>query len=296
MKSQTRRTMPMPPNAIETKRTFKTVKRTTINYGMKVVLYGDYGIGKSTLAFLIGGDVAFIDLDRGTTGLQDVIVFDPPPATFTELRDCVLQSITILPPGGTLVIDKATSIDFLIVEEIKRENNFSSIKQLGYDRFPVTAERFKLLLTDCDKVAASGRNIIFTADAAVYVTKTADGFDHRVEAPALPHATTGSCRDALAGWCDHLFYIGYEEQTTREITDRLGKGTGVGKIINPTTTRTITTDGTPTLKAKSRLLAGGRRLPAIVPYSGPADDTIWSLLKTPELIDIMFPIANAGGK
>jgi hypothetical protein len=229
----------------------------------RVVLYGPGGIGKSTLAALAPSPV-FLDLEAGT-GHMDVQRVEQ-VENFDHLRK-VLQS-DALDPFGTIVLDSATMAEEWALKHMlktvphEKGNYVNSIEGYGFGKgYTHLYESYMLLLQDLDRHVRQGRNVILIAHDCVTDVPNPVGDDWiRVE-PHLqsPKSGKSSIRNRVVQWADHVLYLGYDVSTEG------GKGRGSG-------TRTIYTFELPSHIAKSRTVREA------LPFTGPEDDSIWTLI------------------
>lgn len=252
-------------------------------------MYSVSGGGKTTLA-TGAPSPAFIDLEESTVGLLVKRIGADANGNnliegFEDLREACRQSLTLLPEGGTLVIDTISKVDEFITAYLLTSHKKESIRQLGYDRFPCAVETFRLLLAELDPLVRSGRNVVLNAHTAIISYKNATGDDYRQEGPKLPHSANESCRDQLNAWADFIFNIKYEDMQVNDtqLVGEKGKERRVGKITGGNSSRVIYTTGTASLIAKSRPL-NGRHLPAVVSFSSPTDMSLWTMLNDPSTI------------
>lgn len=136
------------------------------NMGLKVVVYGVEGIGKSTFASKFPMPI-FIDTE-GSTRHMDVIRVDPSPASFTELLEMVhtLASPQYADGYKTLVIDTADWAEKMCVESLCESKQWKGIEDAGYGKgYTYLAEEFGKLLNLLEDVVRSGHNVVVTAHA-----------------------------------------------------------------------------------------------------------------------------------
>lgn len=278
-----------PEQAAKSNKTFAVVANKIKGVGRKIVFYGASGSGKTTVSTLAPKPV-FIDLEGSTVGLNVQLLGADENGTnlitdFEDLREAARQALTLVPEGGTLVIDTVSKVDEFVVAHIIKSHQKTKIRELGYDRFPSAVEAFRLFLSDLDPFIRSGRNVVLNAHTAIISYKNATGDDYRQEGPKLAHSANDSCRDQLNAWADFIFNIKYEDMnvTDTQAVGERGKERKVGKIVGGSSNRVIYTTGTASLIAKSRPISG-RHLPPIVSFSGPSDDSLWQMILNPDLI------------
>ena len=253
--------------------------RKADDFGKKIVLYGNSGSGKSTLASLSPSPV-FIDLDNGTVGMENIQVIDS-VGDFSDLRAAIQQAPKYVPEGGTLVVDTITKVDEFLTNYLKTTYGKKSVKELSYDRFPLATEAFRLLLTDCDKVIASKRNVILCAHAANVNIANAEGMDFIQGGPKLTHSRLDSARDEMLAWASYVLHIKFEDTAIVKENDKAK----AGKLVNASTNRVIYTTGSEAAIAKSRPV-DGKWLPPVVSYSSATDDSVWAMLFNGAIPDV----------
>lgn len=239
----------MPPSTRPSRTTaadrFKISGGTGTARGERIVIYGEGGIGKSSLAAL-APDPVFADLEDGTSKLDVQRVGGI--ATFQDLRDA-LHEPSLWAPYRTIVIDSGTALQELAIAHtlatVKHEKNkpVSSIEDYGWGKgYQYVYDTFLMILGDFDQHIRAGRNIVLLCHLAVERAPNPDGDDFLRYEPSLQQPPKqGRIRDRVRDWCDHLLFIQYDKKVTE------GKAVGGG-------TRTIYPTARPTYWAKSRSL------------------------------------------
>src|SRR4051812_21423138 len=123
--------LPPPPSNVQAGSQIKFDKVLDSVYGHRSVLYGPGGIGKSTLACMAPGPVAFIDADESLEKLKPSLIsgnipipVKVPAKSYQSMRDALGQSGW----GGikTIVMDTWPPIEGWIVAEtlakVRKEN------------------------------------------------------------------------------------------------------------------------------------------------------------------------------
>lgn len=222
--------------------------------GHRILLYGTGGIGKTSLACLAPGPVAFVDADESLEILCQQIECKPvrvPVSDFKSLRDALKSS------GWdnvkTIVLDTATKIEEWAVAEtlrtVKHEKGHpvQSVEDYGFGKgFQFVFDTFLPLLADLDRHVREGRNVILIAHDCTSNVPNPTGedwlrYEPRLQAPASGKA---SIRARLKEWCDHVLFLGYDVVVAKD-----GKAQGSG-------TRTLHASELPHCMAKSRTFAG----------------------------------------
>jgi hypothetical protein len=169
----------------------------------RLCIYGNHGIGKSTIASQFP-DPIFINTEDGLDSL-DVTSF--PRAA--EINDVVESIKTLLKEDHafkTLVID---SVDWLVEPLIVKDIEGShDAKDLGYGKGQVlVAESFREILQGLDALRRKrAMNIILLAHSNVvrYENPLTEPYDRF--SPKLPNR----CNALLQEWCDVIAYAGFK--------------------------------------------------------------------------------------
>ncbi len=236
--------------------------------GHRTVLYGPGGIGKTTLAAIAPGPVAFFDLDDSLGGLAGQLPgVDIRPVSGANNWQAIRDALHA--PGWdeirTIVIDSATRAEELatdwVIANVPHEQNkrVQRIEDYGYGKgYRHIYDTFLTLLADLDAHVRAGRNVILVAHEATEKHPNPQGEDWLRAEPRLQHTSKNSIRERVRDWCDHLLFVGYDV----EVKDGRGRSSG---------TRTLWPTEQPHCMAKSRTLAD----PAEVLKH---DATIWNLI------------------
>lgn len=224
--------------------------------GHRVVLYGPGGIGKTTLAAMAPGPVAFFDLDDSLPRLASQL------PEGTDVRVVGIDGRWEALRGalhaegwdgiGTIVIDSATRAEELAlawtlanVPHEKRDVVIRRIEDYGFGKgYQHVYETFLALLGDLDQHARSGRHVVLICHDCTSTVPNPTGDDWLRYEPRLQTSGSGkaSIRLRVKEWADHLLFVGYDVDVAN------GKGRGSG-------TRTIYPAERPHCMAKSRTLA-----------------------------------------
>jgi len=219
-------------------------------------LYGPGGIGKTTLATVLPGPVAFIDLDeslsrlRGqleASGALDNVMPVDGVTDWQTLRDVLAA------PGWeavkSIVIDTATRAEELAVAHtlantlMEGGKRATSVEGYGYGKgYGFVFDTFLPLLADLDRHARAGRNVVLICHDCTCAVPNPAGEDWLRYEPRLQSPTSGKAaiRLRVKEWADHVLFVGYDVSVGKD-----GKGRGQG-------TRTLYTSELPHCMAKSR--------------------------------------------
>jgi energy-coupling factor transporter ATP-binding protein EcfA2 len=268
---------PQPAISRTPAKTFSVVTQTSANDGERVLIYGKSGLGKTTLAFTAPGAV-FIALDDGSKKLTGAKAI-PGVESYQDTRDAIAQAATLIPKGGSLIIDTVTRAEALIephlLATIKTEKGATatSMEAYGWGKgYRFLLEHYRLLLADLDNLIRAGRNVILLAQEAPARIANQDGIDFIEAGPQLYHSNNASLRTETCAWVDYVLRIGYADLTvTKENSQaRAGKVTG-------DRTRVIYSDGPLSFVAKSRPVQG-RKLPPAISFASETDRSLWQFL------------------
>ena len=127
--------------------------------GVKTVIYGVEGIGKTTLAAKFP-DPLFIDTE-GSTSRYETIKRLPAPKDWKDIND-MIDFVSEEKPCQTLVIDTFDWAERAEVDAMLAENKWKSIETPGYGKgYVVSAERIAKFLSDLEtKLIDKGINVI----------------------------------------------------------------------------------------------------------------------------------------
>jgi hypothetical protein len=149
--------------------------------GLRAVIYGVEGIGKTTLASKLEAPL-FLDLENGSFGLDVARIEDATPTW-----QGVLGTIEALKRDNhgyrTFVIDSADKLEALIVADYLKEKNISTLIGFGKygDGWIETAERFCTVLDRLGDLADNGMDVVLIGHAQqrrVDLPEQTDSYDH----------------------------------------------------------------------------------------------------------------------
>ncbi|MEM9066269.1 MAG: ATP-binding protein [Planctomycetota bacterium] len=171
----------------------------------RIVIYGEGGIGKTTLCSLAPKPL-IIDLQDGSWDLdvdriQGVDTFD-------SLLE-ILRDDELLRPYETIVVDTATDAQDLAIAYACRKNGWKSIEDPGYGKgYRFAYEQFELLLAAGDRISRSGKRFVLVCHDTTVAVPHPSGEDYLCYQPSLMNAgKTALIRDRVKGWCDHLLFL-----------------------------------------------------------------------------------------
>lgn len=245
--------------------------------GEKVILYGESGMGKSSLAML-APDPVFIPIDDGArklthpeTGMRPNHI--PDIETFEDVRAATQAFLTL--PGKTLVLDTGTKLEPLAEDYVLRTvpgpqgARAVNLEAYGYGKgYKHLYDAMGLILLDFDRLVAAGKNVIVICQSINAKVANPEGEDFVRDDIRLYSSNSWSVRNQWAEWADHVLRIAYQGVFVNKQNkqDRTGKAAG-------DTTRVIHTDAEVYFRAKSRTLDE-----PVISFADPADDSLWQLM------------------
>ena len=196
----------------------------------KVVIYGEAGIGKTTLASQFPRPL-FLDTEDGTRKLKGLHAM--PCHSWTDFQGDVLSLARDLTYNGqadepyqTIVIDSADWCEKLLANFITQENGKQSIEDFGFGKgYIMVAERFQKMLDACDDIVRAGAHVVFVAHSKIVRNSPPDqidGFD-RYELKL-----TKQTAPVLKEWADALLFCHFKTRVIQG-SDGRAKATG-GKV------------------------------------------------------------------
>lgn len=181
------------------------IKSGRLKKPIKAVFYGLEGTGKSSLAAQTPNPL-FLDTEGGTTYI-DVNRIDQ----FTGWESLISTVDEVAHDPGccsTLVIDTADWAEQMAIKHICDKYKQTGLESFGFGKgYTYLAEEFTRLLRACDKVLASGKNVVIVAHARVRKQELPEemgAFDH------WELKLSKQCAPLLAEWPDLLLFISYK--------------------------------------------------------------------------------------
>jgi len=189
----------------------------------KICLYGQGGVGKSTLAS-IAENAVFFDIESGL----DQIDCDRTPLikTSKELSGYVRELIQTN-QGKTFIFDSCDALEKIFVDEICKKNKIESLSDLGYGKgYEELNSNWNKFLDMLDWLKGAGKNTIVIGHEVIkkYENPMADPYDKILLKMHQKSAGT------LISRMDAVLYMNYEVTVVKgdnkkgEKTRAFGKG------------------------------------------------------------------------
>ncbi|WP_165920140.1 ATP-binding protein [Chthoniobacter flavus] len=197
-----------------------TIHRGPLVRAQKTVIYGPEGIGKTTLAAQFPSPV-FLDTEGGTHHL-DVARF-PAPKTWDDVTKTIAALASEPHEFRTLVVDTADWLEKLLIEDVCRRANKTSIEEFGYGKgYVVLAEEVTKFLASLNALLARGMHVLLLAHCRIakFEQPDAAGAYDRYELKL-----TKQVAPLVKEWCDMLLFANY---FTKIAENDSGKKRGVG--------------------------------------------------------------------
>lgn len=201
---------------------FEEVNGIQSGSGLKVVIYGQEGVGKSTLAASFPGAV-FIDCE-GSTSRMNVRRLPKPTSwqMFTDEFEYILGSAAAK-GYQTVIVDTFDWAEKLALDALCAEHKVSGIEGMNYGKgWEYEKEMIGRFLDRTDRLIAAGINIVFLCHAITRKTtlpEEMEEYDHWEL--KLGNKTTNKIAPLLKEWSDMTLFLAFRTNVTA--TDDKGK-------------------------------------------------------------------------
>lgn len=191
----------------------------------RVVVYGTEGIGKTTLASKMPKPL-FIDIERGTHGIDVASVEIGDAMTFAEIMGIVNELINDHQGYSTLVIDSLDMLEKQIAQEICDKAGKDSIADVGDwgKGYTIVHDRFGRLLDKLSNLVDSGMNVVCLAHSQLQLQTLPDeqGSFDRYELKLQRKQVAPIVKE----WCDTLIFVNYKTNVVEVKGDTKKKAQG----------------------------------------------------------------------
>ena len=280
-KSALKKPIPPPPADVKPKapaKKFKVETWDTTGEGKRIIIYGDTGIGKSSLALLAPKPV-FLGLDEGGGQLRHPVTNKKPEripgmTTFVDVRTA-LQQVDLFDPYETVIIDTVTILqDWAephVVATIPTEKNVKVKNLIGYGYNKGYKHLYNVMkgpLQDCDELIRRGKNIILIAQTGLFNVPNPGGEDYLRAGPRLHADKSWSIEALYAEWVDYILRVDYYDTFIKD------------KRVSGSTDRAVFVQPELHFRAKTRTpwYDEDGSLISVLSFETLADDTVWTYI------------------
>lgn len=264
----------LPPDPVITN--FK-VEPWKTNDGERIIIYGDTGIGKSSLARL-APDPVFLGLDEGAAKLKKLGTDNPLDRitglrTFADVR-AALQQVDLYDNHKTVVIDTATFLEDLGIVHVvatiptKGGEHVANIEAYGWkEGYRHLYDVMRGPLADCDELIRRGKNVILIAQATTHKIQHPGAEDYLRAGPRL-YGGRPSVEALYCEWADHILRIDYHNVHIKK------------RKISGMTERAIYVQPEVWFRAKTRTpwYDADGNLISVVTFENQDDDSVWTFM------------------
>lgn len=199
----------------------------------KVVIYGQHGVGKTTLASHFP-EAVFIDTEGGTSE-YDVARLPTPQSWEMLIQELQWAGTNCV--GGTLVIDSIDWAESLCITYVCQQKEWTDIEAPGYGKgYVAVKDEFRNLLKWFDWLNAMAVNVVLIAHDQITTITTPDNTTgYSVYGLKLSkHATP-----LIKEWADAVLYCHYKQTILVDKNDKARALGGTERVIQCNHTATI---------------------------------------------------------
>jgi hypothetical protein len=215
---------------------FEEISGIQYGSGIKAVLYGQEGVGKSSLAANIPG-IVFIDCE-GSTNKMNVRRLPAPTswAMLCDEMDFILQNYAAK-GYKAVAIDTFDWAESLAIQAICAEHNVKGIEGFNYGKgWQFESELIARFLENTDKLIKSGIHVILICHAISRKTtlpEEMDEYDHWEL--KLGNKTTNKIAPLLKEWSDMTLFLAFKTQImAADDKGKVHKATSVQRVMHAT--------------------------------------------------------------
>jgi hypothetical protein len=217
----------------------------------RMLLYGENGIGKSTLATQFPEPIV-LNFEDGVYGIN--CDSTERIKSFAELQDILVVEL-VNTQYRTLVLDTADWLEKLLMDEVARQAGKQTVEDIGYGKgYQALEKLWKKVLTMLEFYWHQNRHVVMTCHETIDRFADPEGDTFNFYRPAL-HRSGSGC---VTEWCDEVLFLKH-----KRFTRKRDEGYNQERHIALSTgERVIVCNKQPAIEAKNRL-----HLPDEVPMS-----------------------------
>lgn len=215
---------------------FEEINGIQYGSGIKAVLYGQEGVGKSSLAANIPG-IVFIDCEGSTTKMN--VRRLPAPTSWAMLCDEMdyIRENAAVKGYKAVAIDTFDWAESLALQAICSEHNVKGIEGFNYGKgWQYESELIARFLENTDKLIKAGIHVILICHAISRKTtlpEEIDEFDHWEL--KLGNKTTNKIAPLLKEWSDMTLFLAFKTQImAADDKGKVHKATSVQRVMYAT--------------------------------------------------------------
>jgi hypothetical protein len=243
--------------------------------GKKIIVYGQSGMGKTTICTMAPNPV-FLAADDGVDDIVHPVTGAEVPTykvdTYQDLRNMLAQP-ELFDTFDTLVVDTMTMVEELavqwVLDNVKTEGGTyaKTLEHFGWGKgYFHLSDADNTIKHDLQKLVNQGKNVIVICQLAATKRSEAGADDYLKDTPKLVYRPGSKATAALdfVEWADHVLRIGYGDLTVNK-----------QKRASSSGDRVVFAHPEVHFEAKSRTIPG--QFP-VVSFEEPTDDTIWQFI------------------
>lgn len=215
---------------------FEEINGIQYGSGIKAVLYGQEGVGKSSLAANIPG-IVFIDCEGSTTKMD--VRRLPPPDSWAMLCDEMEYILQNKAAKGyrAVAIDTFDWAERLAIQAICSEHNVKGIEGFGYGAgWQYECEMIGRFLENTDRLIKAGIHVILICHAVsrqATLPEEMDKYDHWEL--KLGNKTTNKIAPLLKEWSDMTLFLAFKTMVmSADDKGKTHKATSVQRVMYAT--------------------------------------------------------------
>jgi len=251
-----------------------TLHKGSKTRGTKVIVYGQSGMGKTTICTLLPNPV-FLAADDGIDDIQHPVTGEDLPtykvASYQDLRNMLAQP-KLFEDFDTIVLDTMTMTEEMavewVLENVKNGDTYAkNLESYGWGKgYFHLSEADNVIKHDLQKLVNAGKNVVIICQTVATKRSEAGAEDYLKDMPKLvyrPNVKATAAMDFVE-WADHVLRIGYGDLKVSK-----------SKRVSSSGDRVVFVHPEVHFEAKSRTIPG--QFP-IVSFCDQSDGSIWEFI------------------